>query len=224
VGLFAVGLAPTGSADPYHLRRDALGTVQNLISHEIPLSLRALSAEAARLMPVPVPKETLSAMLDFVGERLRSWLRDRGFRYDVVDAVLAERGDDPYGAYRAATQLAAWVERNDWMDLLNAYGRCIRIVRDQEKDFEFKPKVDSEPATAALHAAYQACRVQIAPDSDVDRLLRALHPMVPVINRFFDEVLVMHEDRTLREGRLGLLQDIWDLSRGIVDVTRLEGF
>jgi glycyl-tRNA synthetase beta subunit len=48
--------------------------------------------------------------------------------------------------------------------------------------------------------------------------------MIPVINQFFDDVLVMHEDRTLRENRLALLQDVWDLSRGIVDVTRLEGF
>jgi glycyl-tRNA synthetase len=55
-------------------------------------------------------------------------------------------------------------------------------------------------------------------------LLTALRPMIPTINQFFDDVLVMHEDQALREGRLGLLQDVWGLSHGIVDVTRLEGF
>jgi glycyl-tRNA synthetase beta subunit len=121
-------------------------------------------------------------------------------------------------------QLAVWVEREDWMDLLNAYGRCIRIVRDLEERFAFEPDVDPEPATAALAKATRIARAQIKPESDVDRFLTAIHPMIPAINRFFDDVLVMHEDRALRESRLGLLQDIWELSRGIVDVTRLEGF
>jgi glycyl-tRNA synthetase len=224
VGLFAVGLAPSGSADPYHLRRDALGVVQSLITHEIPLPLRPLLVETATLMPIPVPEQTLADVTVFIAERLRGWLRDRGFRYDVVDAVLAERGDDPYRAYRAVAQLAAWVERDDWMDLLNAYGRCIRIVRDQAERFECNPDVDPEPATATLWKAYAAARTQVTPQSDVDRLLTVLHPLIPAINRFFDEVLVMHEDRVLRESRLGLLQDIWHLSQGIVDVIRLEGF
>jgi glycyl-tRNA synthetase len=224
VGLFAVGLAPTGSADPYGLRRGALGVVQNLIAHKVSLPLSPLLAEAAALMPVPVSAETLAGVSDFIAERLRGWLRDKGFRYDVVDAILAERGDDPYSAYRAVAQLAAWVQRDDWMDLLNAYGRCIRIVRDQVNRLAFRPDADPDPATVALWTAYQTARAQVTPESDVDRLLTALHPMIPVINRFFDEVLVMHEDSVLRENRLALLQDIWDLCKGIVDVTRLEGF
>jgi glycyl-tRNA synthetase beta chain len=110
------------------------------------------------------------------------------------------------------------------MDLLNAYGRCIRIVREQDERYAFQPDVDPEPATQALWKAYQAAQTQITPMSDVDRLLTALHPMIPAIDGFFDDVLVMHEDRALRESRLGLLQDIWELGRGIIDVTRLEGF
>jgi glycyl-tRNA synthetase len=224
VGLFAVGLAPTGSADPYQLRRGALGLVQILIDQEIPLSLRPLLVQAAELAPVDVSEQALDAVEAFVAERLRGWLRDKGFRYDVVDAVLSERGDDPYSAYRAAAHLSTWVERDDWMDLLNAYGRCIRIVRDQEERFAFNPEVDPEPASAALWKAYQTARKQIKPESDVDRLLTAIRPMIPAIDAFFDDVLVMHEDRALQESRLGLLQDLWALSQGIVDVTRLEGF
>jgi glycyl-tRNA synthetase len=224
VGLFGVGLAPSGSADPYGLRRAALGVVQNLVEHRVALSLHPLLVEAAALMPVRIAEQALDDVAEFIAERLRGWLRDRGFRYDVVDAVLAERGDDPYSAYRTVAQLAVWVERDDWMDLLNAYGRCIRIVRDQEQRFAFEPDLDLEPATAALAKATRTARAQIRPESDVDRFLTAIHPMIPAINQFFDDVLVMHEDRALRESRLGLLQDVWELSRGIVDVTRLEGF
>ncbi len=224
VGLFAVELAPTGSADPYHMRRDALGVVQSLIAHHSALSLRPLLADAAALMPVPVSDKVLEDVAAFIAERLRGWLRDQGFHYDVVDAVLAERSDDPYGACSSATQLGAWVARDDWADVLNAYGRCIRIVRDQVDRFQFQPGMDSEPAVAALGEAYQMARAQVTLDSDVDRLFTAVRPMVPAITRFFDDVLVMHEDQSLRESRLALLQDIWGLSQGIVDVTRLEGF
>jgi glycyl-tRNA synthetase len=224
VGLFGVNLIPTGSADPYGLRRAALGLVQSLIALEVPLSLRPLLDEAAALMPVPVAEQALDAVSSFIVERLRGWLRDKGFRHDVVDAVLAERGDDPYSAYRAVAQLSVWVEREDWPDLLNAYGRCIRIVRDRKERYEFQPGLDPEPATTALRAAYEIARPQITPESDVDRMLTAVRPMIPAINGFFDEVLVMHDDQSLRETRLALLQDIWALSRGVVDVTRLEGF
>ncbi|MCL7454791.1 MAG: glycine--tRNA ligase subunit beta, partial [Anaerolineae bacterium] len=234
VGLFGIGLAPSGSADPYHLRRAALGIVQNLIAHKASLQLRPLLEATAALMPVAVPDQALAGVSEFVVERLRGWLRseadsrltgrEEGFRYDVVDAVLAERGGDPYAAFRAAAQLTTWVKRDDWMDLLNAYGRCIRIVRDQAQRFDHQPGLDPEPETAALRQAYETARAQVEPGSDVDRLFTAIHPMIPAIDRFFDEVLVMHEDRALRESRLGLLQDIWALSHGIVDVTRLEGF
>lgn len=224
VGLFSVGLAPTGSADPYHLRRDALGVVQGLIAHEIRLPLRPVLEHAASLLTTAAGKEILDQVLVFIAERLRGWLRDKGFRYDVVDAVLAERAGDPYSAYRTAAQLSAWVARADWLDLLNAYGRCIRIVRDQPVEFEFAPGADPHPATAALWEAYRQARAQVTPESDVDRLLTALWPAIPVINRFFDEVLVMDPDKALREGRLGLLQALWRLSNGVVDLTRLEGF
>jgi glycyl-tRNA synthetase beta subunit len=120
--------------------------------------------------------------------------------------------------------LAAWVKRDDWPDLLNAYGRCIRIVRDQTERFQSQPDLDLEPAAVALGEAYGMARVQVTPDSDVDHFFTAIRPMIPAINSFFDDVLVMHEDQKLRESRLGLLQDIWDLSHGVLDVSRLEGF
>jgi glycyl-tRNA synthetase len=224
VGLFAVGLAPSGSADPYQLRRAALGLVEALIARRTALDLGPIQEEAARLLPVAASDRMLDEVSAFIAERLRGWLRDHGFRHDVVDAVLAERGGDPYSAYRAAKQLSAWVKRDDWMDLLNAYGRCIRIVRDQPERHTYEPGVDDEEATVHLRKAYETARAQVHPDSDVDRLLTAVHPMIPAIDHFFDDVLVMHETEALQHARLALLQDIWDLSRGIVDVTRLEGF
>ncbi|MBC7249695.1 MAG: glycine--tRNA ligase subunit beta [Anaerolineae bacterium] len=224
VGLFAVGLVPTGSADPYALRRAALGLVQTLVGRGIALDLRRAVSMAAAQLPVPAGDEVQAEVLAFIAQRLRGLLLEQGYRYDVVDAVLTERAHDPHLAAQTVADLARWVERDDWMDLLNAYARCVRIVRTFEEEFPLDPTRFVEPATTALHQAYLEARAQVTPQSTVDELFTALQPMIPVINRFFDDVLVMAEDRALRENRLALLQRIAALTHGIVDLSKVEGF
>jgi len=224
VGLFAVGLAPTGSADPYHLRRDALGVVHNLIAARLPFDLRAGLKAAADLLPVDVSENALEQVLAFIVGRLESMLREQGYRYDAVAAVLAERGHNPYLAAETVRAFAPWLEREDWMDILNAYARCVRIVREYQEPFPLHPDRFVEPATKRLYEAYQTCQAQVNPQSTVDELFIAFQPVVEPINTFFDEVLVMTEDKALRENRLALLQRIAGLTEGIVDLTRVEGF
>jgi glycyl-tRNA synthetase len=226
-GLFAVGLAPTGSSDPYGLRRDALGVVQNLLAYEQPFSVRAGLEAAAALMPVDVSPESLAEARGFVIERLRGVLREEGFAYDVVDAVLAARGDDPFRARRAVEQLAAWVARDDWGRILENYARCVRITRDYDERFTLDPALFRQPAEEKLHAAYQEARAQVSSNSSVDQFLAAFLPLVDVIDAYFAResgVLVMDEDVDLRHNRLAQLQHIAALAEGIVDLSRLEGF
>jgi glycyl-tRNA synthetase len=226
-GLFAVGLIPTGSADPYHLRRDALGIVQNLLAHQLPFSVREGLAAAARLLPVAVSEGALSAALGFVVERLRGMLREQGFRYDVVDGVLAARGEDPFRAHQAVEELSRWVARDDWSRILDNYARCVRITRDLEKRFPLDPACFAQPAEEALYAAYREARAQVRPESSVDQFMTAFLPLVDVIGGYFAResgVLVMAKDRALRENRLAQLQHIAALAEGIVDLSRLEGF
>jgi glycyl-tRNA synthetase len=234
-GLFAVGLAPSGSADPYHLRRDALGLVHNLTAHRQPFSVREGLTLAAKLMPVPVEDAPLDETAAFVRERLRGVLRDEGYPFDVVDAVLSDRrGDDPYRARVAVEQLANWVARDDWPETLAAYSRCVRILRTAPEGLSLEavdPGRFVEPATRALHAAYLEAADQVSPapkgryaDSSVDELLTAFLPLVGPITIFFEEVLVMAEDEALRTNRLALLQCIANLTEGIVDLSKLQGF
>jgi glycyl-tRNA synthetase len=226
-GLFAVGLTPTGSADPYHLRRDAVGLVQNLRVHQLSFSVREGLAAAARLLPVEVPEDALWAALDFVVERLRGVLREEGFRYDVVDAVLKARGEDPFHACQAVEELTRWVGRDDWARILDNYARCVRITRDLTERFPLDAAHFVQPAEEELYAAYQEARAQVTPESRVDEFLTAFLPLVDVIDRYFAResgVLVMAEDRALRENRLAQLQHIAALAEGIVDLSRLEGF
>lgn len=222
-GLFAVGLAPTGSADPYGLRRAAAGVVQILLAHGLSLSVREALAEAVRHLPVDAAPESLDACVDFVVGRLQVILREAGFAYDVVEAVLAVRGDNPTLARESAAQLAAWVAKDAWPVLLDNYARCVRITRGKPQ-YVLNPAALQEDAEKALYAALSAAEGHVTSESDVDALLEAFAPLVPLIQAFFDAVLVMAEDDALREARLALLQRIAALADGIVDLSKLEGF
>ena len=222
-GLFAVGLAPTGSADPYGLRRAAAGVVQILLGRGLSFSVRDALAEAARALPVEATADVIDAAVNFVAGRLRVMLREAGFAFDVVEAVLATRGDNPTPAREGARQLAAWVARDDWAVLLDNYARCVRITRDQPR-YTLNPAALQEDDEKALYAALVAAEGVVGPGSDVDTLLAAFAPLVPLIQAFFDAVLVMAKDDDLREARLALLQRIAALADGIVDLSKLEGF
>ena len=223
-GLFAAGLAPTGNKDPFAQRRAALGLVQNLIAWDLDFDLATGLEAAATHLPIKTGPEIQREVLDFIVERLRSILLEDGYRYDVVDAVLAAQGRYPARAVRAAGELSAWVERPDWDQILPAYSRCVRITRDLEQRFPVDEANFVEPAAKQLYAALLTVEAAQRATGSVDAFLEAFVPMIPAVNRFFDEVLVMTEDEHLRENRLGLLQRIASLADGVADMSRLEGF
>ena len=230
-GLFAAGLAPTGNKDPFAQRRAALGLVQNLIAWDLDFDLRAgLQAAAARL-PIPAGGQSQSDCLTFVIERLRNALLEQGFRYDVVEAVVSAQGANPAGAARAARALTAWVARPDWGTILPAYARCVRITREFKESFSLGPDAFLEPEEHDLYQALLQAESSLSRSDgtlhtriSVDAFLNSFVPMIPVINRFFDKVLVMDENPRLRQNRLGLLQRIAALADGKADLSKLEGF
>ncbi|MGQ9515872.1 MAG: glycine--tRNA ligase subunit beta [Anaerolineae bacterium] len=224
IGLFAIGLVPSGSADPFGLRRAALGLVQIIIEHRLPLSLHWALRQAASLLPVECPDEALEACREFILGRLRGLLQEQGLRYDVVEAALAGSGDAPYRAWQVARELQEWVQREDWPQILAAYSRCVRIVRGQPAEYPLRPELLAEPASQTLYRAYQRCLEELSPDGGMDAFFRAFIPMIEPINRFFDDILVMTEEQALREARLGLLQRIAALPAHLADLSKLEGF
>ncbi|MBN1248054.1 MAG: glycine--tRNA ligase subunit beta [Anaerolineae bacterium] len=222
-GLFSVGMAPTGSADPYGLRRAAAGVVQILLEKSIDLPLRPVVNKALENLPVEVDASVAETVLAFIAGRLEVALREMGLAYDAVAAALAARGENPTLALESARQLSGWVEREDWPLLLDNYARCVRITRDQPR-LELIAEDLVEEEEKALYQALLVAEAQVSPPSDVNTLMRAFVPLVPHIQRFFDEVLVMAEDEVLRRARLALLQRIAALADGIVDLSKLEGF
>ncbi len=222
-GLFAAGLAPSGSADPFGLRRAALSVNQILSGKGLDFDLRAALNAALDLLPASLAADRaklMSDLLAFLAGRLRGQLMDQGYRYDVVDAVLAEQGHNPARALAAVRQLSAWAAREDWPQTLAAYSRCVRITRDQSERYAVNSEQSMEPAEQELDKVSQSVKSV----SSVDQFFRQFTPMIPAISKFFDDVLVMADDPAVRANRLGLLQRIAGLAKGVADLSKLEGF
>jgi glycyl-tRNA synthetase len=224
LGLFAAGLAPRGSNDPFALRRAALGVIENLVANQASFDVRTALAAAAPLLP-PVSdamEETVTAVLTFINGRLEGLLREHGLPASVVRAVLAEQGHNPYLASQAAMALAEAIAAPDWPEVLASYSRCVRITRQLPEALVVRPEAFALPAEQRLWEAYQAAAT--AQDGTVPGLVAALRTMVPAITTFFIDVLVMDENLALRHNRLALLQHIASLPRGLADLSHLEGF
>jgi glycyl-tRNA synthetase len=226
VGLFAVDLAPTGAKDPFGLRRAALGIVQPLLDQKQEFDLQVGIDKTARLQPVKVDSKGRAEVLDFIRGRLAVVLKDSGFRYDIVEAVLEEQASNPAGARRSVRQLQTRSGGDDWKTILPAFARCVRITRDQKKQFAVEAKALMAKEEKELWVALRKAEIALkAPKNrDVDALFEAFVPMIPAVNRFFERILVMSKRKAERENRLGLLQRIAALASGIADLSRLEGF
>ena len=224
VGLFAVGLAPTASADPFGLRRDALGLVQALAGLAQPFDLRPAIRAAAELLPVKADEAILADVLSFVRDRLYAWLRDQGLPHDAVSAALAEQAFDPYRAAATARELVGLTQTAGWADVFTAYARCKRIVRNLPETYAVAPGHYTEEATRGLYEASESANGRIGESKDIATLGAVLRDLQAPINRFFTDVLVMADDPAVRQARLALVQRIAALPDGIADLSQLQGF
>lgn len=223
-GLFAAGLAPSGAKDPFAQRRAALGLVQLLIGWDLDFDLRAGLEVAAAGLPIAATAESQAACLEFIAGRLQNYLLEQGARYDVVAAVLAAQAHNPAGVARAVHALTGWIARPDWTTILPAYARCVRITRDQTQRFTVQEQYLVEPVEAELLRGLQTAETTARRAGSVEDFFAVFLPLMPVINRFFEAVLVMAEQAEVRANRLGLLQRVAALAEGVADFSRLEGF
>jgi len=223
-GLFAAGLAPTGTKDPFAQRRSALGLVQSLGLGKLDFDLSQGLKLAAEELPISATPESQAACLDFIVGRLRSYLLEQGSRYDVVEAVLGGQPSNPARVFQAVSELTRWISTPDWNTILPAYARCVRITRDQKEQYAVKPEAFADPAESEFLQALQKAESTARRPGSVEDFFSVFLPMIPVINRFFEAVLVMADDPVVRSNRLGLLQHVASLASGVADFSRLEGF
>ncbi len=224
-GLFCAGIKPRSTADPYGLRRDALGLLALLIGKRCHFSLKKGLEAAASRLPIRIDADRLNDAYTFILRRLGVQLKEEGFRHDVVEAALGGGCDDPLGLRHIVEGLDRMVRSDHWTETLHAYARCRRIVRDLDEVHPLNADADPAPSSRSLFEKWRDARNMMdRSDARIDTLESVLADLRGPINTFFDEVMVMDEDPVLRAARLALVQRIASLADGVADLSRLEGF
>jgi glycyl-tRNA synthetase beta chain len=239
VSFWAIDEKPTGSKDPYALRRAALGAIRIVLENalrirllpRIEFALGSLMKSAARDAKVP------SDLLAFFADRLKVQLREQGARHDLVDAVFALEGqDDLLLIVRRVEALGKLLDSDDGKNLLAGYKRATNIIRIEEKKDGREyvgrpdPSLYRQDEEWALAKAIDAAKIEAASAvkaEDFAAAMRAMAKLRPHVDAFFDKVTVNVADGAdkakLRENRLKLLNEIRDATRTVADFSKIEG-
>lgn len=249
-GFWAIGEKPTGSKDPYALRRAALGVIRILTENKISLPLAGAFATAriGHRAAAPIPfddaarfdaaairtfdRKFLDDLLAFFHERLTVSLREAGARHDLVSAVISPDSDDMLEIVRRVEALAAFLGSDDGRNLLAGYRRAVNILRDEEKKegISFKGDVESgllaEPQEQSLATATTMAHESVAAaiaENDFVRALTELAALRVPVDAFFEKVLVNAPDTAVRVNRLNLLARLRDCMHEVADFSKVEG-
>jgi glycyl-tRNA synthetase beta chain len=236
-GMFALGLVPSGSKDPFGLRRQANGIVKTIAEHKLPIRISALLRDArGRYQGSEAEKKFAAdfnfdeAIRSFFRERLEFYLRDtRGFAYDVVNAVLAAAADDVVDALARAEAVARVRPSADFESISVAFKRMKNILRQareagREAASKVEPSLLQEEPEKELAAQVPATakRVEaLRAEREYEKALLEVARLRPAIDRFFDKVMVMAEDAQVRANRLALLQTLLQEFSTIADFSEI---
>ncbi|OPY57762.1 MAG: Glycine--tRNA ligase beta subunit [Pelotomaculum sp. PtaU1.Bin035] len=228
VGCFAIGIQPSGSQDPYALRRQALGICNILLEGGIKLSLERLIAntysgyEGKVQLKLSLAKVT-EEVTEFFKQRLRGILEDRGFSYDTVEAVLASGYDDFSDAFLRAQALAGFRTNPAFGDLLTAFIRANnlskKITSNQVEPSRLEDDSEKELFNRLSNVRKKAGAYLVT--QDYHSLLAAIATLQEPVDRFFNAVMVMVEDKHVRENRLALLQSLVALVKKVADLSKI---
>ena len=226
VGIWSIGLQPTGEKDPFALRRHALGVMRMLVEKRLPLAISELLADAASVFEGQAAfKDPREEVVAFMFERLRGMLRERGFTPNEVEAVLAQnpdRVDDVVQRLEAVQAFAALPESSS---LAAANKRITNILKKTEAAMgEVSESLLQEEAERKLHAAIGQVRPEVDAafaSGDFAGTLRTLARLRDDVDAFFNDVMVMAEDAALRNNRLALLSELHGMMNRVADISKL---
>lgn len=224
---FSRGLAPTGSQDPYALRRQALGVINILLDANYHISLAKIIAGTLYLLDIK-PEETgklVPQIMEFFKQRLRNLLMDQGIRYDVIDAVFADkRNDDVVDLAVRCKALAAYVEAGNAEPLVQVSVRVSNLCKKIEKEVAISGALFKDESENKLHEVVAAVSKEIIPEIvlyDYAAVLKAGEKVVEPVNAFFDNVMVMDEDENVKNNRLAMLEEVRGIVNAVGDLSLL---
>lgn len=224
---FSRGLAPTGSQDPYALRRQALGVINILLDANYHISLAKIIAGTLYLLDIK-PEETgklVPQIMEFFKQRLRNLLMDQGIRYDVIDAVFADkRNDDMVDLAVRCKALAAYVEAGNAEPLVQVSVRVSNLCKKIEKEVAISGALFKDGSENKLHEVVAAVSKEIIPEIvlyDYAAVLKAGEKVIEPVNAFFDNVMVMDEDENVKNNRLAMLEEVRGIVNAVGDLSLL---
>ncbi|AKZ27499.1 glycine--tRNA ligase subunit beta [Ralstonia pseudosolanacearum] len=226
VGIWGIGLAPTGEKDPFALRRHALGILRMLIEKPLALGIaEVLEAAAASFEGIATVKPDLAAITDFLYDRLRGYLKDKGYSTNEVEAVVSQRPqrlDDIVARLEAVRAFAALPQAEA---LAAANKRITNILKKTDITIgSVQPQLLREDAERALHQAVAISEPHVHDAfarGDFTTALKTLAGLREAVDSFFDGVMVMADDTALRDNRLALLGELHGLMNRVADISKL---
>ncbi len=226
-GIFGIGQAPKGSADPFALRRAALGALRIIVEKNLPLDLEDLVKKSAALFGDKLTNQNVVAdVVDFMLGRFRAWYQDEGIAVDVIQAVLARRPTRP-ADFDARVRAVSHFRTLDSAEALAAANKRVSniLVKADAAIGEINLTACVEPAEKALAEAVLALRTEVQPliaQGDYTAVLDKLANLRAPVDSFFDNVMVNAEDPALRQNRLAILNTLQGLFLQVADISVLQ--
>jgi glycyl-tRNA synthetase beta chain len=227
VGFFAIGIKPSGSQDPYALRRQAMGMVNMILDSGLNLNLASLAGTAydnyAAVKADSSREDTVAEVVEFIVQRMRGVLLERGFSYDLIDAALAVPSYDITEVYGRITALQELRQSDIFEDYMVVYNRCHNLSKKWEDD-TVNADILVDESEINLHRSFSLIKYDVYRSINRRDYLAAckmLADLRPQVDEFFNAVMVMVEDEELKAARLGLLKSIANLCNFIADFSAI---
>lgn len=229
VGCFGIGLIPSGSKDPYALRRAALGIVNVIMNSELNISLEKLVEKSIEIYErKDILKreraEIISDVMEFFKARIANLFAEKGYRKDIIEAVLDIDCDSILEAEKKVATLAKVSEESDFEEIVNLLKRVGNITKDYS-DTDVNNNLMTEAAEKALYdfsIEFEAVSKQELENKNFEKYLKEILKGKKVINEFFDSIMVMDKDEAIRNNRLSLLKKLDVLFKQVADITELD--
>lgn len=227
VGLFCIGISPTGSQDPFAQRRSALGIVNILLQKNLDLNLSKTVDMVLEQYEVInglefQGEEVKEAVMNFFLGRMKNLMQTQDIRYDIIDAVLPVPSPHLLDLYKKTHEIQNWMEAYDPRAMVEAYSRVANLIKDVEE-----VPVEEEFLAVAERPLYDHLKAEeenwasLQRQGDYMALLNALQDMVPLIDQYFEANMIMVDDETLRRNRLALLNMLYRPMAGLMDISQI---
>jgi len=222
-GIYGIGQAPTGSKDPYALRRLALGLLRILLEAKIELNLKSLIDYSLNLHLKEVDKGCGDAIYSFMMDRLKAYYKDANIDSNVYEAVLAISPDSPLDFHLRVEALSEFTQNEDSKSLIESNKRIANILKDSnEKNEKLNPKILIDDSEVKLFNATESLSKQLSGIKEYKEVMKSLIDLKDLIDSFFDNVMVNADDEKLKSSRLALIRRIRALFLSVADISYLS--